>query len=155
MNGNCKLPESVSGFVCDRPVTDQIHDPAQHDRTLDIGRRVEPNRDQKSHINRTEYAASGRGSVCVLQSLCSLSNPTALSTVSPLFTATTQLFCPHPPPQRVEIELRRKQTCRTESQVHYKSPVKQTTRGEGARKTHALYCVLVGVSGLDKQPSVR
>lgn len=41
-----------------------------------------------------------------------------------------------------------------ESEVHYKSPVKQTT-WEVVRKTHTHYCVLLGASGLDKQASVR
>lgn len=56
-------------------------------------------------------------------------------------------------PQLLQILLRRKPTCQIESELHYKSPVRQTT-WEVARKTHALYCVLVGLSGLDKQPSV-
>ena len=59
-----------------------------------------------------------------------------------------------PLPHLIQVPLRRKLMCQKESRVHYKSPVRKTAK-EVARKTHALYCVLVGVSRLDKQLSVR
>lgn len=97
---------------------------------------------------------TGSGLICCFPAFHSLTNRALppWSVGGELGLQPLLSFSPWTIPQLIQILRRRKPTCQIESKLHYKSPVTQTTR-EVARKTHALYCVLVGLSGLDKQTS--